>query len=315
MPPQTPYLDTDFYFDRPASLAQAGVFDTRRTPVVMGSAIGHYRAHTVRESLQYFDCDLQFPEPLSIHKVLPDSLCIVHVLDGEWQHSIDGTLNRYTTGKLHALGLSESMEAQDQLPPDSHARMAGLRIAGGYLRELAEEDESLKSLLGLLEDGVCFTRLSHCPTLSRLLEQLYYSPYQGALKRLHYESLSLALLVELGAHLNDHPATVSAHVRGQRDLAHEARRQLDADLIDPPTTLALAQRLGVGETTLRRAFSQVFGRSILEYVRQQRMELARTLLRQRKWQVSQIAYRLGYANPANFCHAYKAFYGHPPGTE
>ncbi len=129
MPPQTPYLDTDFYFDRPASLAQAGVFDTRRTPVVMGSAIGHYRAHTVRESLQYFDCDLQFPEPLSIHKVLPDSLCIVHVLDGEWQHSIDGTLNRYTTGKLHALGLSESMEAQDQLPPDSHARMAGLRIA------------------------------------------------------------------------------------------------------------------------------------------------------------------------------------------
>ncbi|WP_342650454.1 AraC family transcriptional regulator [Pseudomonas sp. REB1044] len=307
-----PYLDTHFSFDSPSSLAQAGVFD-RRTAQVMGSAVGHYHAHTVREHLQYFDCDLQFPEPLRIEKVLPGSLCIVQVLDGQWQHRIEGRLNQYEAGTPHVLGLSESMLAVDTLAPGSHARMAGLRVAGPYLRELAEEDPNLRPLLALLGDGMSFSALPACPAVGRLLEQLYHCPYHGALKRLHQESLSLAVLVELGAHVAGRVAPPDAPQRGQQDLAHEARRLLDEHLADPPTVLELARQLGVGETTLRRAFAKVFGQSMLQYLRQQRMELARTLLLQRKWQVAQIAYRLGYANPANFSNAYKAYHGHPPG--
>ncbi|OCT32892.1 helix-turn-helix transcriptional regulator [Pseudomonas putida] len=310
----TPYLDMQFSFDRPGSLAQAGILDSAASHV-MGSAIGHYRAHTVRAHLQYFDCDLQFPEPLRIHKVLPDSLCLVHMLSGQWQHRVDGRLNHYLTGKTHALGLSEHMEAFDQLPADSHARMAGLRVGADYLRELAEEDPHLQSLIGLLDDGMKFTDFERCPALGRLLQQLYHSPYHGTLKRLHQESLSLAVLVELATHLGNRPLAPAPTVRGQRDLAHEARRLLDLNLVDPPGSLALARQLGVGETTLRRAFAKVFGQSMLQYLRQQRMELARTLLLQRKWQVAQIAYRLGYANPANFSNAYKAYHGHPPGME
>lgn len=97
------------------------------------------------------------------------------------------------------------------------------------------------------------------------------------------------------------------------DISVEQRRRVVTAQL--ATSQALAQRLGVGETTLRRAFGEVFGQSMLQYVRQQRMELARTLLRQRKWQIAQIAYRLGYANPANFNHACKAHFGHPPGAE
>lgn len=311
---QNPYLDMQFCFDHPQALEHAGVFDDSALQVT-GSAIGHYRARTVRPGLQYFDCDLQFPEPLTIHKVLPDSLCIVQVLGGQWQHRVDGMHNEYTSGSVHTLGLSKSMETVDQLPAGSHARMAGLRIAGDYLRELAEEDPSFQALLKLLSDGVKFSELRSCPAVGRLLERMYYSPYQGALERLNQESLSLAVLVELAAHLAPHSAKPIPAVRGQADLAHEARFQLDANLINPPGTQALARSLGVGETTLRRAFSRVYGQSMLEYVRQQRMELARDLLRQGKWQVAQIAYRLGYANPANFNHAYKAWFGHSPGVE
>jgi len=86
---RNPYLDTHFCFDHPEALDRAGVFDDSARQV-MGSAIGHYRAQTVRPHVQYFDCDLQFPEPLRIHKVLPDSVCIVQVLGGQWQHRVDG---------------------------------------------------------------------------------------------------------------------------------------------------------------------------------------------------------------------------------
>ncbi|MBM9489051.1 helix-turn-helix transcriptional regulator [Pseudomonas sp. ICBG1301] len=311
---RNPYLDTQFCFDHPEALAQAGVFDDSARQV-MGSAIGHYRAQTVQPYLQYFDCDLLFPEPLSIHKVLPDSVCIVQVLGGQWQHRVDGVLNHYTPGAPHVLGLSESMEAMDQMPAGSRARMAGLRIGGDYLREMAEEDPALQPLSTLLGDGMHFSELNGCHAVGRLLERLYHSPYEGTLERLNQESLSLAVLVELAAHLSAPPVEPAATLRSHSDLAHEARFHLDANLMNLPGTQALARQLGVGETTLRRAFNRVYGQSMLDYVRHQRLELARTLLRQRKWHVAQIAHRVGYANPANFSHAYKAYFGHPPGAE
>ncbi|WP_312931373.1 AraC family transcriptional regulator [Pseudomonas sp.] len=309
-----PYLDTHFVYDHPGVLAQAGVLDDSAQHMV-GSAIGHYRARTVRPHLQYFDCNLQFPEPVRIDKVLPGSLCLVQVLDGQWQHRVDGQLNRYTLGGTHCLGLSESMEAVDQLPAGSHARMAGLRIAGDFLHELAEEDAALRPLLDLLQGGVQLVEFNRCKTLGVLLERLYHSPYEGALERLNQESLSLAVLVELATFLKGEPTRPGPAPRGQRDIAHQARGILDTHLLDPPGSVDLARQLGVGETTLRRAFVNVYGQSMLQYLRQARMELARTLLRQGKWQVAQIAFRLGYANPANFSHAYKAHFGHPPGAE
>ncbi|MBV4492710.1 helix-turn-helix transcriptional regulator [Pseudomonas oryzicola] len=310
----SPYLDTAFSFDSPGSLAEAGVLDARSARV-MGSATGHYQAQTVHGGLQYFDCNLQFPEPLRIDKVLPQSLCFVQVFDGAWQHKVDGKLNSYAPGRLHMLGLGESLEAQDQLPANSHARMAGVRLAGDYLLELVRDDLQLKPLLALSADGMRFDQLPQWPTVSRLFQQLYLSPYTGGLRRLHCESLSLAIVLELANHLIGHRFTRKPRDRGWRDLAIETRRQLDANLSATPTAATLARQLGVSETTLRRAFSQEYGRSILQYVRQQRLELARALLLERRWQVSQIAYHVGYANPANFCHAYKAYFGHPPGAE
>lgn len=310
----SPYLDTAFSFDSPGSLAEAGVLDASSARV-MGSATGHYRAQTVHGGLQYFDCNLQFPEPLRIDKVLPQSLCIVQVFDGAWQHNVDGTLNSYAPGQLHLLGLGESLEAQDQLPANSHARMAGVRIASDYLHALARDDAQLMPLLALAADGMRFDQLPQWPTLSRLFQQLYLSPYTGALRRLHCESLSLAIVLELATHLTGHKLADQSQDRGRRDLAMETRRQLDTQLQAPPTAAALARQLGVSETTLRRAFSHEFGQSLLQYVRQQRLELARALLLERRWQVSQVAYQVGYANAANFCNAYKAYFGHSPGGE
>lgn len=312
----TPYRDTELFFDGPQPLRQSNIFDESAREI-MGSASGHYQARTVRPSMQYFDCDLHFTEPLRIHKVLPDSLCIVQVLDGSWSHSIDRRApHLYTPDAPVTLGLSEPMEAIDILPAGSHARLAGLRIAGSFIREQAEEgDTTLQPLLQLQQDGAHFTRLPRCLALRSLFKRLYQTPYHGALGRLHQESLSLAVLVELAVHLGGAATRQPGAVRAHRDLAHEARRLLEQDLAQPPTSFELAQRLGIGETTLRRAFKNEFGRSMLHYLRDRRLEVGRQMLRERKWQVAQVAYRMGYSDPANFTHAYKARFGHPPGME
>ncbi|ALY75223.1 AraC family transcriptional regulator [Pseudomonas aeruginosa BL15] len=309
-----PYHDTELYFDAPSPLCQSQILDARE---MLGSATGHYQARTVRPSMQYFDCDLSFTEPLRTHKVLPEGLCIVQMFDGQWRHSVDGgEPYLYNLGGPSVLGTGEPMEAFDILPAGSRVRLGGLRIAASYLEEELETgDGALRPLARLKGDGASFTQLSRCGAITALFERLYQNPYRGALGRLHEESLTLGLLVELAAYLGGADLRRARTPRAQRDLAHEARRLLEANLGEPPASLELARQLGVGETTLRRIFRNEFGRSMLQYVRDRRLEIGRQMVREGRWQIAQIAYRLGYSSPENFTHAYRARFGHPPGRE
>lgn len=310
----TPYRDTEVSFDAPASLERANLLDARE---VAGRATGHYRAALVRPSMQYFDCDLHFIDPLRVDKILPDSISIVQVMAGRWRHRVERQVfDQYTPEALSLLSLSESAEVVDTLPAGSHVRLGGLRISGAFLRGLVEEgDATLLPLLALQKHHLRFDQVRNSKAIASLFERLYHSPYTGALHRLHQESLSLGILVELAAHLGGARQPVSRILRAHRDLAHEARRLLDLNLGRPPGVDELARQLGVGETTLRRIFKQEFGCSMLQHLRDRRLEVARQMLREGKWQISQIAYRVGYSNPANFANAYKARFGHPPGSE
>lgn len=195
-----PYHDTELYFDAPSPLSQSQILDARE---MLGSATGHYQARTVRPSMQYFDCDLSFTEPLRTHKVLPEGLCIVQMFDGQWRHSVDGgEPYLYNLGGPSVLGTGEPMEAFDILPAGSRVRLGGLRIAASYLEEELETgDGALRPLARLKGDGASFTQLSRCGAITALFERLYQNPYRGALGRLHEESLTLGLLVELAAYL------------------------------------------------------------------------------------------------------------------
>lgn len=181
-----PYHDTELYFDAPSPLCQSQILDARE---MLGSATGHYQARTVRPSMQYFDCDLSFTEPLRTHKVLPEGLCIVQMFDGQWRHSVDGgEPYLYNLGGPSVLGTGEPMEAFDILPAGSRVRLGGLRIAASYLEEeLETSDGALRPLARLKGDGASFTQLSRCGAISALFERLYQNPYRGALGRLHEE--------------------------------------------------------------------------------------------------------------------------------
>ena len=61
----------------------------------------------------------------------------------------------------------------------------------------------------------------------------------------------------------------------------------------PPASLELARQLGSAKPPAR-IFKNEFGRSMLQYVRDRRFEIGRQMVREGRWQIAQIAYRLGY---------------------
>jgi AraC-like DNA-binding protein len=95
-------------------------------------------------------------------------------------------------------------------------------------------------------------------------------------------------------------------------LVAVARRLLLADLREPPTIPRLARRLGVGGRRLSAAFRAVLGRTVVDVVREARLEAARRAIETRDAPLKQIAWEVGYGDVTNFIHAFRNRYGAPP---
>jgi signal transduction histidine kinase/ligand-binding sensor domain-containing protein/DNA-binding response OmpR family regulator len=74
----------------------------------------------------------------------------------------------------------------------------------------------------------------------------------------------------------------------------------------------LASDVGISRTQLHLRMKEITGVSASSFVRSQRMEQALTLLRERKINLSQIAYTVGFTNEAHFSTVFRKYYGTSP---
>ncbi|WEK02985.1 MAG: AraC family transcriptional regulator [Candidatus Devosia phytovorans] len=166
----------------------------------------------------------------------------------------------------------------------------------------------------LMRPGISRREIPVDHALTYILKAMTINPFHGSIAAMYRESQALSAIVALSTLSPvDRPRVGGS--RSHRDLAHATREILDRNLSSPPTINALARMLGTNDTTLRRAFRQTFDMTILRYAIHRRLEVARILLNQSDLQISEIAYRMGYNDPANFTTAYRQHFGHPPSTD
>jgi AraC-like DNA-binding protein len=98
----------------------------------------------------------------------------------------------------------------------------------------------------------------------------------------------------------------------ERDAVHEARRRLLADMHQPPTLGELAVGAGLGEKRLNQGFRQLFGATVFDLLRNERLAHARNVLLAEQVSLKDVAFRVGYNHVSNFITAFTARYGAPP---
>lgn len=84
------------------------------------------------------------------------------------------------------------------------------------------------------------------------------------------------------------------------------------EMADPPGLIELAHRVGTNQTKLGRAFQDYLGMSPFEYLREQRLVRAQTLLTTTDCQIQQIAEAIGFKRPGDFATAFKQRFGITP---
>lgn len=137
-------------------------------------------------------------------------------------------------------------------------------------------------------------------------------PYLGALATLHQESNSLQFVLEFAQLLREENRLIRQIGRTHFDRLMHARSILDNALISPPKTLDLARQVGTNITTLQAHFKLALGTTIFGYVKAQRLEMARVLLREHQLPVAETAYRVGFSSPSAFTASYRKHFGHLP---
>lgn len=93
-----------------------------------------------------------------------------------------------------------------------------------------------------------------------------------------------------------------------------AREVLLTRLESPPTLLELSRIIQMNDCKLKSSFKRYFGKTVYEFVREQRLEKAFSLLEQGEHNVTESAFAVGYANVSHFSAAFQKKFGIMPRT-
>jgi AraC-like DNA-binding protein len=80
----------------------------------------------------------------------------------------------------------------------------------------------------------------------------------------------------------------------------------------PPALGELAVAVGLSEKRLNTGFRLLFGATVFETLRNERLEHARIVLRSGEATLKEVAFRVGYNYVTNFVNAFTQRYGAPP---
>jgi DNA-binding response OmpR family regulator len=95
-------------------------------------------------------------------------------------------------------------------------------------------------------------------------------------------------------------------------IVNTTTRYLHEHLADAPPQKHLAKLMGVNEKRLTYAFRTLLGKTVHDFLRDERMDRAQTLLRDDRLSVAEISDRLGFSSPANFASAFRRQVGCSP---
>ena len=96
-------------------------------------------------------------------------------------------------------------------------------------------------------------------------------------------------------------------------IAYKARNILELNLARDVNTETLAKICETSPTILKESFKEIFGVPIYAWHKQQRIQLACTLIQSDPERtLASIANEVGYSNPSKFSKAFKEFIGETP---
>ncbi|MBI3102882.1 MAG: helix-turn-helix transcriptional regulator [Burkholderiales bacterium] len=214
------------------------------------------------------------------------------------------------------LSLAQAERFERHARRGTYARRLSLCVGAQWL-EPVMAGQPMRSVDDFVHSHLAMRHWQPTARFAALAEQIVRAPALNApFLHLYMESRVLELVSEGLLQLGQADGAVPA--QGARLLPHEHRRIralhdfLQTEQAVDTSLDALARQAGANANTLQKHFRAVYGTTIFDFLREQRLQRARGALERDGLSVAQAAHLAGYTSAANFATAYRRRFGMPP---
>ncbi|WP_433931377.1 helix-turn-helix transcriptional regulator [Sorangium cellulosum] len=230
----------------------------------------------------------------------------------------EGGRHRLEGGSFHVSQIKRPVRLQfdfDERGADRDHEQLSLEVDRARLSELLGTQVLPAAVERVLSSPRAYPSDAHpvAPALFRLIDELVHCDARGPSRQLYLEAKGLEVLAVMVDGLEEGERAASSALSAHDVDRLERARQIVLGRIDAPPSLPdLARLAGLNEAKLKAGFRALFGDTVYGYLRGLRLDEAYRLLRQRRYSVSEVAARVGYANPSKFAAAFRERFGIPP---
>ncbi|MCR4757007.1 MAG: AraC family transcriptional regulator [Butyrivibrio sp.] len=237
-------------------------------------------------------CEVNMPTGEYIY-MSPGILCVAGSFTGngeEWEHN-------YPTNLYKGIEISIDLK---QLRLSEGIELSSYGITSDWLKKYIKRDSSD---FGMQLAGA---------KLLKIAENLYKDLLDNDKTLFDYRYQVLSMLYEIKNEEAIRPHSIMLVSKGQRRIANEVAKELTADLTKHITIEQLSQKYNISQSSLKKYFEMVYGKTISFYQKEKRMEKAGKLIIEKKKSIGEIASECGYENQSKFSSAFKAYTGSTP---
>ena len=147
-----------------------------------------------------------------------------------------------------------------------------------------------------------------------LIQDMLLFRYKGSLPKLYLQGKVVELLRMSVENISTSQPDPLIDLRAD-DIRkiHFAKEHILKNIDSPGSFSAIAQAAGINEWKLKFGFKQLFNKTVFNYIHEERLGRARTLILETGLPMKTIANDAGYRSLSNFNTAFRRAFGYPPG--
>lgn len=245
-----------------------------------------------------------------VYVLTPDS-CQLQRIGNHWQFNQMGVRSTLMTGN--------DVDLQFDIQAFHPVQVIDISVSAFWLSfQFRKAGLPLENLLDKINDKESSFILSRLCSTSVLMSvnKLFDTLSNMSDQQAQVNELSSSLIVDfLHKALNSNVPVVQGNNDAHFLKVMEAEVILQGHLQkNLPCVSDIALQVSLSESTLKRHFKAIFGKSMYEYYLEKKMNLAKLLLLEKPLTVYQTAHLLGYEKVSNFIEIFKKHHGFSPGS-
>lgn len=286
---------------------------------------GTIRAMSFSHGVGLMDLDVRLKKEVrfELNQSLVQPLELIYNSESTFTHRFNGKEDAHEIRHLESAILSSNGKHGNMvvLPANEPICFFNIEInrkrfeekIGDFLPDMNPELEALfRDVNGV---NLFFYKANYSLDIAKCIEEIKECEHAGFPKSVFIEGKCYEILAHhLRQYIDDSTDPDKRKILRQATVKklEEAAEIIAAELDQVDNIIALSKRVGLNQNTLQNGFQHLYGMSVNNYIRHERLEMAKNLMETTDLNVTEITYKIGINSRSYFSKLFKQRYSMTP---